>query len=96
MAAYVIYQAEVTDPEQYGQYREKVPRAVADAGGEYIVRGGEIDRLEGEQPIGRTVIVKFASMDAARAFYYGETYSEIKALRDGAAKTNAYIVDGLD
>ena len=96
MAAYVIYQAEVTDPEQYERYREKVPHAVSHAGGEYIVRGGEIDQLEGEQPLGRTVIVKFASMDAARAFYYGETYREVKALRDGAAKTNAYIVEGID
>lgn len=96
MAAYVIYQAEVTDPEQYERYREKVPRTVSDAGGEYIVRGGEIDQLEGEQPLGRTVIVKFASMDAARDFYHGETYREVKALRDGAAKTNAYIVDGVD
>ena len=96
MAAYVIYQAEVTDPERYERYRENVPRAVAEAGGEYIVRGGQIDQLEGEQPLGRTVIVKFASMDAARAFYYGETYSEVKVLRDGAARTNAYIVEGVD
>jgi uncharacterized protein (DUF1330 family) len=32
MAAYVIYQAQVTDPEQYARYREKSTSAVVNAG----------------------------------------------------------------
>ncbi len=81
MAAYVIYQAEVTNPEQYDRYRENVSLAISDAGGKYIVRGGEIDHLEGDPPLGRTVIGKFDSMDAARAFYFDERYREVKASR---------------
>jgi len=96
MAAYVIYQAEVTDPEQYALYREKSGPAVVAAGGEFLVRGGEVDLLEGEPPRGRTVIAKFASMEAARAFYDGETYREARALREGAVLANLYIVDGVD
>ena len=96
MAAYVIYQAEVTDPEQYARYREKSTPAVVNAGGEFLVRGGEIDLLEGEPPLGRTVIAKFASMEAARAWYDGETYREARALREGAVLANLYIVDGAD
>jgi uncharacterized protein (DUF1330 family) len=52
MAAYVIYQAEVTDPEQYARYREKSTPSVVNAGGEFLVRGGEVDMLEGEPPLG--------------------------------------------
>jgi uncharacterized protein (DUF1330 family) len=96
MAAYVIYQAEVTDPEQYERYREKAGPAVFAGGGEYLVRGGEVDHLEGEPPLGRTVVAKFASMEAARAWYDGVIYQEAKALREGAVLANVYIVDGVD
>lgn len=96
MAAYVIYQAEVLDPEQYARYREKSTPAVAAAGGEFIVRGGDVDVLEGEPPAGRTVVVRFESMEAAREFYDGELYREARALREGAVRADAYIVDGVD
>jgi len=96
MAVYVIYQAEVTDPEQYALYREKSAPAVLDAGGEFIVRGGDVDVLEGDPPLGRTVIVKFGSMESAREWYGGEAYTEARTLREGAANANMYIVDGID
>jgi uncharacterized protein (DUF1330 family) len=96
MAAYVIYQAEVTDPEQYARYREKSTPSVVNAGGEFLVRGGEIDLLEGEPPLGRIVIAKFASMEAARAWYDSEAYREARVLREGAVLANLYIVDGAD
>lgn len=96
MAAYVIYHAEVTDPEQYARYREKSTPAVVDAGGEFLVRGGKLELLEGEPPLGRTVIAKFPSMEAAQAWYDGESYREARSLREGAVVANLYIVDGVD
>ena len=96
MVAYVIYQAEVTDPEPYALYREKSAPAVLDAGGEFIVRGGDVDVLEGDPPLGRTVIVKFDSMESARKWYDSQAYTEARALREGAANANMYIVDGID
>ena len=96
MTAYVIYQAEVTNPEQYARYREKSTPSVVNAGGEFLVRGGEIDLFEGEPPLGRTVIAKFASMEAARAWYASEAYREARALREGAVLANLYIVDGAN
>jgi uncharacterized protein (DUF1330 family) len=96
MAAYVIYQAEVTDPEQYARYREKSTPAVLAAGGEFLVRGGDVELLEGEPPLGRIVIAKFPSMGAARAWYDGETYRQARTLREGAVVANLYIVNGID
>jgi uncharacterized protein (DUF1330 family) len=96
MAAYVIYQAEVTDPEQYARYREKSTPAVLAAGGEFLVRGGDVELLEGEPPLGRIVIAKFPSMEAARAWYDGETYRQARTLREGAVVANLYIVNGID
>ena len=95
MAAYVIYQGEVLDPEQYEKYKVRAAESVAAAGGRYIVRGGEVDPLEGEPPVGRTVVVEFPTMEAARAWYDGEPYTQAKALREGAIRARAFIVDGV-
>lgn len=96
MAAYVIYRAEVHDPAQYERYKARSAEAVAAAGGRFIVRGGEVDVLEGEPPGGRTVVIEFPSMQAARDWYDGDRYAEAKALRQDAARTRVFIVDGVD
>jgi uncharacterized protein (DUF1330 family) len=96
VAAYVIYQVEVLDPDQYARYIALSGPAVAAGGGEFIARGGETDALEGTAPVGRTVVVRFESMEAARAWYDSEQYQAAKQLREGAAKANAYIVDGVE
>lgn len=96
MAAYVIYQAEVLDPVQYEKYKAKTPESIAAFGGRFIVRGGEIDVLEGEAPLGRTVVLKFPSMQAAKNWYASDQYTAARALREGAVRASAYIVDGVE
>ncbi len=96
MTAYVIYQADVLDNDRYDQYRAEAAPAVAAHGGTYLVRGGEVDVLEGDPPRGRTVVVAFESMEAARRWYDSERYQHAKTLRDGAVEASAYIVAGVD
>ncbi len=96
MAAYVIYQAEVLDPERYARYREKSTPAVEAGGGEFLVRGGDVDVLEGDAPAGRRVGGRSPSVEAARECHDGGLYSEARALRKGAVRADAYIVDGVD
>jgi len=96
MAAYVIYQAEVLDPVQYEKYKAKTPESIAAFGGRFIVRGGEIDVLEGEAPLGRTVVVEFPSMQQAREWYSSDQYTAARLLREGAVRARAYIVDGAE
>ena len=40
MAAYVLVDIEVTDPENYEPYKNAVPEVVKKYGGRYLVRGG--------------------------------------------------------
>ena len=95
MTAYVIYQGEVLDPERYEVYKAQAAESIAAAGGRYIVRGGEVDVLEGDAPAGRTVVVEFPSMDMARAWYRGAQYTAARAVREGAAVARMYVVDGV-
>ena len=50
MTAYVVYEAVVTDAEQYERYKTTAAASVAAAGGRYVARGGEVESLEGAEP----------------------------------------------
>jgi uncharacterized protein (DUF1330 family) len=95
VAAYVIYQGEVLDPERYEEYKVLAADSIAAAGGSYIVRGGQVDVLEGEPPSGRTVVIEFPTMEMARAWYDGARYTAARAVREGAAVARMYAVDGV-
>jgi len=96
VSAYVIYQGEVFNPVLYDEYKVKAAASIAAAGGRYIVRGGEIEVLEGEPPMGRTVVLEFPTMDAALAWYQSEEYTQIRTIRDRAARTRMYVADGIE
>ena len=96
MPAFVIADVKVSDPEQYKQYAALSPGAVKSAGGEFMVRGGATEVLEGSFTPGRVVVVRFESMQAARDFYHSALYTEARAKRAGAAEHfNMYIVEGV-
>jgi len=95
VAAYVIYQCEVSDPERYEEYKARAVASVEAAGGRYIVRGGDIEVLEGDPPASRTVVLEFRSMDAAVAWYRSEDYELARTFREGAATARLFVVDGL-
>ncbi len=95
MAAYLIVQVEVTDPDTFEEYRKQVPATLAAYGGEYIVRGGEMDVLEGEWPIPRLVIIRFSSMEQARKWYRSPEYEGPHKLREASARANLVLVDGV-
>jgi uncharacterized protein (DUF1330 family) len=96
MAAYIIVQVEVTDPETFETYRAQVPASLQPFGGEYIVRGGDMEVLEGEWPIPRCVVLKFPDMVAAKAWHASPEYEGPKALRQASANANMVVVDGID
>lgn len=96
MPAYVIYQAEVTDPARYEDYKPLAAESIAAAGGRYLVRGGDIEVLEGEAPAGRTVVLEFPTREAALEWYRGEAYTAARKRREGAANSRAYVVDGVE
>ena len=94
--AYIIVDMKVSDAEQYKQYMAAAPAAVAAAGGEYLVRGGKFETLEGEWQPARIAMLKFPSFDAAKTFYDAELYRAARAKRAGATEFfNMVLVEGV-
>lgn len=95
MPAYVIAEVDVTDPEAYELYADRAPGVTLPAGGRYLARAGHVEALEGEPPRSRVVVIEFADMDKARAFYWGRAYQEIVPLRQAASRGRLFLVDGV-
>jgi uncharacterized protein (DUF1330 family) len=95
-AAYIIADVKVSDPEQYKQYMALSPAAIAAAGGEFVVRGGRHETLEGKWQPNRLVVLRFPSYEAAKAFYDSELYKAARAKRAGATEFfNMVVVEAM-
>ncbi|AMO21910.1 DUF1330 domain-containing protein [Ramlibacter solisilvae] len=94
--AYLIVTMHITNPEQYKQYMAKAPEAVKAAGGEYLVRGGRHEVLEGDWQPHRVAMLRFPSYEQAKAFYDGEMYTSARKLRAGTTDYfNMVLVEGV-
>ncbi len=94
-SAYVIASVTVTNPAQYDEYRKLSTEAMRVHGAEVCVRGGKVEVLEGDCDPGRIVVLKFPSMEAARAFYDSPEYRKARAAREGAAIMRLLAVEGV-
>ena len=95
MPAYIIADVTVTNEEQMKQYREWSTRAMQEHQAEVLVRGGNMVPLEGDWAPQRVVVLKFADLAAARAYYDSETYTHARRVREGAGSIRMIAVEGV-
>jgi len=95
MAAYLIVSIDVRDPVAYEDYKAKVPAFIRKHGGEYLVRGGAHEVVEGDWQPKRVVVLRFPDRASARAFLADPEYQPIAALRQRIADTDMVMVDGI-
>ena len=93
-SAYAIADIDVTDPQQYEEYKKLSSLAMKAHGAEVCVRGGKAEVLEGEWRPQRIVMLKFPSMEKARAFYDSAEYRAARKARAGAAVMRMIVVEG--
>ena len=95
MPAYIVVEVEVQDRDRYETYKQMVPPSLAAYGGRFLVRGGEVETLEGVWSPKRLVILEFPSAERARAWWASAEYAEAKALRQATARTQMILVEGV-
>ena len=95
-SAYIIANVKVTNPAQYDEYRRLSTLAMQAHGAEVIVRGGAVEVLEGDWQPERLVILKFPSVEKARAFNRSAEYTAARQARQGAAVMRMVLVEGVD
>jgi uncharacterized protein (DUF1330 family) len=94
MTVYIIGDIEVTDAEAYARYVEQAPAHVTRHQGEYLVRGGDPERFEGDWNPTRIVVLRFPSREHARALLDDPAYQAVAETRRAATTSRMIVVDG--
>jgi len=91
VSAYVIVSYDISDPKGYEGYVPGVLPLIAKHGGEVVVADFQADHLEGEKR-GVHVVLRFASEEAARAWYDDPGYEPVRGIRHATCTNNSLVV----
>ena len=94
MAVYLIVNVDVKDPSAYEQYKAEVPALIRKHGGEYLVRGGNFQVIEGDWQPSRLVLLRFPDKESVLAFFSDPEYQPLKDLRQRVTKTDIVMLEG--
>ncbi len=94
MPAYMIFDVQIDNMARYQEFMAGVKPALEAAGARYLARGGAHTVLEGDWQPRRIVLLEFPSTKAAEDFYNGETYRNLKAIRDECSSARLVMVEG--
>lgn len=96
MAALLIIRATVSRDaaarDRYRQYQARVQPLIESRGGRLRASGLGLEVLEGEHDGRRLLVFEFPTMEAIRAFWQSPEYAQVKPLREGAARIDAWAV----
>lgn len=93
MSAYVVANYQVTNPEGFESYAPAAQQTLAAAGAEVVAVDLNSEVIEGDlYPV--TVILKFESKEAMKAWYNSEEYQAVIGLRTDNAEGSMVLLDG--
>lgn len=95
MSVYVISDVTIRDRTAFDTYRNRAAASIAAYGGHYLVRGGDVEILEGNWQPGPLIVVEFPDIDTARRWYHSDEYAAALEVRDTALSRNLILVDGV-
>jgi uncharacterized protein (DUF1330 family) len=95
MAAYVIFDVEIRDPDRYQDFMKQVKPALEEAGARYLARGGAHKVYEGDWNPRRIVLLEFPSVAVWESFYFGPVYQGVKSIRDECSSARLVSVEGF-
>ena len=95
MAAYLIVDTLLNDPDLYEQYKLKARPLIEKFGGKYLARRGRMTRRETDlwSPT-RLVLVRFSDVETANRCLDSLEYQQILPISKQSARRTAIVLDG--
>ncbi len=90
---YIIAHITVNDPEAYPEYVRRDTPILNGLGGQFVVRGGQSQVVEGTAH-DRHVVIEFPSYEAALTAYNDPEYQEVADIRRRSADSVIIVVEG--
>jgi len=95
MAAYFIAQYVVNDPAGYAEYQAGAGPTIQAHGAELVAFDVAAETVEGTPPGPQTVVLKFESTEAAKAWYNSAEYQAVVGKRLAATSGFAVISQSM-
>ncbi|MEE3623523.1 DUF1330 domain-containing protein [Nitrospirillum sp. BR 11752] len=93
MPAHIVATIRITDPARFAPYLKGIAGLAEAHGGEYLVRAKVDEVVEGAvDPEERVVVIRFPTVEAARAYVHSDTYRAAAALRQGAGTVETRLL----
>ncbi len=96
MAAYFIAQYVVNNPDLYREYQAGAGPTIQASGAELVAFDVAAETIEGTPPGPQTVIIKFESTEAAKAWYNSDEYQAVVGKRLEATEGFAVISQSMN
>ena len=96
MSSYLVIDTEVVDEDAFSEFVVKIYDAVIAEGGTFIVRGSDLDVIEGDWTPQRLVIMSFDSDDGAGEFVRSPAYTSLEELRLRAVRSSVVVAAGYE
>ncbi len=96
MAAYFIAQYVVKNPDLYREYQAGAGPTIQASGAELVSFDVAAETVEGTPPGPQTVIIKFESTEAAKAWYNSDEYQAVVGKRLEATEGFAVIAQSMN
>ena len=91
--AYVIAEVEVTDSAAFADYVAKAVPTLGPHKAQFLARS-KAHSKEGTAPVGEIVMLRFDSLEEAERWYHSAEYGGAIPLRQRAANTRLFIIEG--
>ena len=96
MATYMIFvrEGEIVDPEAMAAYQSGSGESPPPANLKALAVYGDMETFEGE-PADGVVVLEFPDAQAAKDWYFSDSYQKRAKLRQKAAPYRCFMVEGL-
>ena len=93
-AYWIVVYKNLKNLKKLKKYAEKATPAILKYNGKFLIRGGNVETLEGS-PSPRTVIIEFPSMKEALKCYNSKDYLNAKKIANRTFNRHIQIVEGI-
>lgn len=94
MAAYMVFEIDITDEAAWAEYRRLAGPLMVAAGGRFVLWGKEAEPLAGDWTPPVLSVVAFPDRAAARALMASPAYRALLPLRERAARMRGTLLEG--
>ena len=91
---YLIAHIRIRDKDAFEEFKSLAGAAINAHNGNVLVRDPAPDHREGGAE-GLSILIEFDSLDAARAFYDSDAYTEARRVREKISDTDLILVEGV-